>query len=494
MVSEAVGLVEATDRLSALAAELAQASVADLAEPDASRVHGALRRAQDVIAVVAAKVLARVEADGRWANTPTGRSAQDLEDWLAKDARSSRASARRQAQLARVIGEEAVPGLSEAVADGSVSVEHAHVLSRLAPTTPARREALTGADPRVNAGALLAKAARLGVEEFGRHVRRWAASVDPDADERGHRDAQARVSATWSDHDDTRRLTAVLTHDGAATVQTALSAVAGVPAATDARSHVQRMGAALVDMARLVLDHGLGATQSGAFRPHLSVHVGWDTLVGLVSAAQAADERAAARRSGNEHDATDGAHLPAGFEPAALADGTPIPASVLARLACDAEVSRVVFGPDSQILDVGRERRLFTGPMRRAIIARDRCCAFPGCDRPPRLCEVHHIQHWVAHRGVTSTTNGVLLCYHHHDVVHSQQLTISRDPACARWEFVDRHGALIPHPGESAGSRAGPVAWTERHRDPGGGATHDAGMVAGRWHQDGAIDDLFDLA
>jgi hypothetical protein len=76
-----------------------------------------------------------------------------------------------------------------------------------------------------------------------------------------------------------------------------------------------------------------------------------------------------------------------------------------------------VFGPDSQVLDVGRKQRLFTAPQRRAITARDRHCRFPGCDRPPRWCDVHHIKHWL-HGGPTSVENGVLLCRFHHTLVH----------------------------------------------------------------------------
>jgi hypothetical protein len=53
----------------------------------------------------------------------------------------------------------------------------------------------------------------------------------------------------------------------------------------------------------------------------------------------------------------------------------------------------VLSGP-SQVLDLGRERRLITGPLRRALVLRDRGCAFPGCDRPPRWCDAHHITHW----------------------------------------------------------------------------------------------------
>ena len=64
------------------------------------------------------------------------------------------------------------------------------------------------------------------------------------------------------------------------------------------------------------------------------------------------------------------------------------------RLACDAQFRRIVLGPKSEIIDVGRSLRLVTKPMRDALIARDRHCAFPGCDRDPQWCDCHHITPW----------------------------------------------------------------------------------------------------
>ena len=49
---------------------------------------------------------------------------------------------------------------------------------------------------------------------------------------------------------------------------------------------------------------------------------------------------------------------------------------------------------------------------------RDGGCAFPGCDRPPRWCDGHHIRHWTD-GGHTALTNAVLLCGHHHRLIHS---------------------------------------------------------------------------
>jgi hypothetical protein len=81
----------------------------------------------------------------------------------------------------------------------------------------------------------------------------------------------------------------------------------------------------------------------------------------------------------------------------------PLPSSLLRRIACAAEVTRIVFGPDSQVLDVGRSRRTVTGQLRRAVIVRDGHCTRSGCDEPPSRCDVHHaVTHW-ADGGDTSS-------------------------------------------------------------------------------------------
>jgi hypothetical protein len=87
------------------------------------------------------------------------------------------------------------------------------------------------------------------------------------------------------------------------------------------------------------------------------------------------------------------------------------------RRACDARILPVVLGGAGQVLDVGRQQRTVTGSLRRALVARDGGCAFPGCDRKPRWCHGHHIHGW-AKGGVTSLDNSVLVCSHHHQVVH----------------------------------------------------------------------------
>lgn len=102
---------------------------------------------------------------------------------------------------------------------------------------------------------------------------------------------------------------------------------------------------------------------------------------------------------------------------ATLDDGTRLTAEQARLFACRAgSVLPVMFGGPGVALDVVKATRLFTGSLRRAMNLRDRGCAFPGCDRPPALCDAHHIvPWWQSHR--TSLDNGVLLCRHHHRLV-----------------------------------------------------------------------------
>ena len=83
------------------------------------------------------------------------------------------------------------------------------------------------------------------------------------------------------------------------------------------------------------------------------------------------------------------------------------------RLACDADIIPVALGTRGEVLDVGRAHRLVTPALWRALVCRDRHCAFPGCTRPPVMGHAHHLVHW-ADGGPTALANLVLLCGHHH--------------------------------------------------------------------------------
>ena len=96
------------------------------------------------------------------------------------------------------------------------------------------------------------------------------------------------------------------------------------------------------------------------------------------------------------------------------------------RLVCTQGTIPVVFDSHGQPLDVGRERRLFTPRQRIALAERDGGCLWPGCDRPPSWCEAHHIEHWARDHGRTDVADGVLLCKHHHLLLHDHHWEIER--------------------------------------------------------------------
>ncbi|WP_156213659.1 HNH endonuclease signature motif containing protein, partial [Lentzea aerocolonigenes] len=97
-----------------------------------------------------------------------------------------------------------------------------------------------------------------------------------------------------------------------------------------------------------------------------------------------------------------------------------VPVEQVRQLACNAGIIPLVLGEKSQPMNIGRKARSFPAGIRRVLVARDRGCAFPGCTRPPRHCDGHHIHHW-ADGGETSVENAVLLCRQHHTLIHHSE-------------------------------------------------------------------------
>ncbi len=87
------------------------------------------------------------------------------------------------------------------------------------------------------------------------------------------------------------------------------------------------------------------------------------------------------------------------------------PAEVVVA-ACVGHVRRVVLDSTGVVLDMGRRSRLFTGPLREAVLLSGRRCLWPGCDRPARHCQADHVVPF-AHDGPTAIGNGAPICAHH---------------------------------------------------------------------------------
>jgi hypothetical protein len=104
------------------------------------------------------------------------------------------------------------------------------------------------------------------------------------------------------------------------------------------------------------------------------------------------------------------------------------------RIACDAMIIPVVLGSDSEVLDVGRAKRLFTPGLLRALWLRDRGWTIRGCTAPPQWADAHHLVHWVD-GGDTSLLNGALLCGRHHTIAHHKGWTATATTSEVTWHL-----------------------------------------------------------
>ncbi len=324
-------------------------------------------------------------------------------------------------------------------------------------------------------GVVLREAGVLNADQFRIVARRFASVTDPDTDD-AEDDKAARgecldLAKTFGGY----HVAGFLTDEHGLLVSTAIAAVMGAPSAEDTRTPGQRRAQGLADVARLVLDTNQ-ASPGAAIPPHLNVTVSWTELVAQVTRtrdglcltcgqtipgrgtrAGAAGGAAGWSSAGGAAGAVTVAGLLGSGGAVFTETGGRAPRAVLRRLACDSAVTRIVFGPDGAVLDVGRAQRTVTGQMRRAVIARDEHCVYPGCDQPPSRCEVHHaVRHW-ADGGDTSVANSALLCWHHHALVDARGIVMHWTGKPARstavgalvetgWAFTDARGHRIRLP------------------------------------------------
>jgi hypothetical protein len=99
--------------------------------------------------------------------------------------------------------------------------------------------------------------------------------------------------------------------------------------------------------------------------------------------------------------------------------GERIPASEVRRLACQAGIIPAVLGGKSEVLDLGRTRRLHSPAQRKAIAIRHRTCIVEGCTVPVEQCEIHHRRPW-SQGGSTDLNDGVPGCPRHHHLFHDE--------------------------------------------------------------------------
>jgi hypothetical protein len=115
----------------------------------------------------------------------------------------------------------------------------------------------------------------------------------------------------------------------------------------------------------------------------------------------------------------------AGAPAAEMEHCLPVSSKTIERLACDSSIARVLLNSESQVIDVGRSKRVVSEPGRRALTARDGHCLWTQCERPASRSAAHHLVHWI-HGGSSDLDNLILLCHRHHWMVHEGGCQIVR--------------------------------------------------------------------
>lgn len=125
-----------------------------------------------------------------------------------------------------------------------------------------------------------------------------------------------------------------------------------------------------------------------------------------------------------------------------IENGPHVSAETSRRIACDCSVVGIREGENGEPLAIGRKTRSIPPAMRRALRMRDEGCRFSGCTND-RFVDGHHIEHW-ADGGETSLDNLVLLCRHHHHLVHEGGFNCEKT-ASGELIFKDQRNAPLPH-------------------------------------------------
>jgi Domain of unknown function (DUF222) len=278
---------------------------------------------------------------------------------------------------------EGLPESVEAMAGGEIGFSH---LALIARTAAAIAESETSKP--FDETPLLQKARDLNVGRFRDfcHHARHAADPEGYATEEAE-GVEARSLTLSTGEGGMMWLRGVLDPEGGAVLRTALEPLARRAGKGDDRKRDRRLADALVELGHHSLDSGQ-VPQRASQRTHLQVTTTLETLL---------------QRAGS---------------PAAdLEFSLPISAKAVERLACDCNVTRILLGSDSAVIDVGRSKRVISPAQRRALNVRDKGCRWPGCDRPAPWTSGHHLVHWIR-GGAGDMPNLVLLCYRHHWMVH----------------------------------------------------------------------------
>src|SRR4029077_7487378 len=305
-------------------------------------------------------------------------------DWIRFNCHMTSNAAADRVAVGERLGD--VVETTDAMVSGQIGFAHMTVMARTA----------NALGERFKESKLLDKALENSPGKFHHICRHYRHA----ADRKGYEAEQAElVEDRWlalgSVEDGSMLISGVLDPVGGAALRMALQPLASRSGKDDDRKYDRRLADALVDLSMYALDTGM-VPQKASQRTHLQVTTSLETLLGLEGAPAAEMEFS-----------------------------LPISSTTVERLACDCSVTRILLDSDSMVIDVGRAKRVISGPQRKALNARDGGCVWPGCDRSASYTSGHHIFHWIRGGG-GDLPNLMLLCHRHHWMVHEGNWQIMR--------------------------------------------------------------------
>jgi Domain of unknown function (DUF222) len=312
--------------------------------------------------------------------------------WLRVNGKLSGGAAAERVETARQLKE--LPRTEEALARGEIGYQHAVAMARTADHVGA-------AHVRKAEATLLKAAETMDPGQFITVAKNFEHQVDAEAVlADANRANERRYLQIGEASNGLVRLEGQLVPEAAAMLRTRMEPFIK-PARGDERSGGQRAHDALLEILRRGANADDGKSSGGGPRPSLIIKVDLDTLAGI--------DRA-----------------PAGE----LEWGGTIPAETVRRMACDSAITRIT-GLGELEQEITHAARTIPPSTRRALVARDRHCVFPGCDRPAPWCDGHHLIFW-GDGGPTKLENLGLVCGAHHRKVHEEGWKLRREKD-GRW-------------------------------------------------------------
>jgi hypothetical protein len=335
-----------------------------------------LKQLRSLIDRLEARFAGRVhEATARGEHLASGHCS--AVSWVMDTFTLSQSSASDRLRVGKQLG--SLPEVAEALEAGKIGYQSAAVICQL-------RDKLGDKNDQLDEEEWIGHARRLSVKELRYLSLHMRYVIDPDGFDRDTEENYEERFLYISEMNGMYHLTGVLDPEGGAALKTAIDALAKRLGRDDGRTPKQRRADAMVEVVHHAMDQGTLPRRNGV-RPHVTVTTTIDGLKAELGAA--ASE---------------------------LESGMPISSKTVQRLACDGTLARILKA-DSMVVDVGRATRATSPAQSRALNARHRGCAGPGCDRPINWTCTHHIDFW-ARRGPNDLRNMLPLCYYHHRLVH----------------------------------------------------------------------------